>query len=107
MSRRKTPDNIIKFKQYKGKRIGVFDVVTKYPFFSNEFIRIESTSEYVLFQVASMDYRGKTHSPYHERTRSTVWYSFGMMNDYLTEGSYLVSEESNEDEVIVYLKDKI
>jgi hypothetical protein len=76
----------------------------KHPMFKNEYVKVNVSSDCLVFSVPTLDYKGKMYKT-HINNKSIDWRYFSVTNELLITGKFEIdTEESTEDELVVYYR---
>lgn len=91
-------NDYIKIRRYE-KTLNRFILISKNEFFSSEII-VKINEDEIIFTKPTIDYSGKLIKPTKTNKKGN-WYSFSLYSEHIKEGKFLISEESNEDKIII------
>jgi hypothetical protein len=96
-------DNYIKFKNAK-QGVNRFIAHSSNPFFYSEII-VKINEDSIVFTKPTIDYSGKTIKPT-KTNKKYKWVTFSLYAENMKEGKYIISEENNEDIIVIYFTDE-
>jgi hypothetical protein len=97
-------DNYIKFKNAK-QGVNHFTACSCNPFFYSEII-VKINEDSIVFTKPTIDYYGKTIKPT-KTSKKYNWVTFKLYVENMKEGKYIISEENNEDIIVIYFNEQI
>lgn len=87
-----------------GKNQNQYIISSKHSLFKNEYIKVDVDYHSLIFSIPTIDYNGKMYKP-QNNNKSKEWHCFSITNEFLLTGKFEIdTEESSEDELIVYYR---
>ncbi len=88
----------------KCKRQDQYKISSKHPILKNEYVKVDVSYDFLVFSVPTIDYLGKMYKTSINNNNSD-WRQFSITNELLITGKFEIdTEESTEDELVVYYR---